>query len=438
MAAARPAHAAAPAGRDRRPVRPAGPAAAAGRGDARRRPPGLHVYYVDDHFVPTRAGRSRRAGTPSAATPSPAAPTPWSPTTGRAVAFATGDPSGLAATLPGAGPAAPGARPGAAILLGFDRGGSYPVAFAPSASPAAGSPGGEPRSPSPPRRPVLGRARGDGKPAEVTLADETVQIKDYGQARQITLFEDGGPCCRCSPATSPRPRRPVSWLRCRWRIENLFKYLGQLRHPLAVRLPRQPRDECPPDRQPRAQGRPRPAARGRGGPRCRRARTGHPAHQPGLSPPPRTRPSRPPRTRSPRPGTPSPQQDRLKGIPAKLPASQVTPGAQKAILATRRRACRWCCGCSPPPPSTGSATGSTTTCATPTSTGPSPATCSTKAARSPAPPRITVTLDPPAAPDHPCPRPAHRGDQRNPAPHARRHPAHHLPARGAPPDLTTS
>ena len=37
--APRPAHAAAPARRDRRPVRPAGPAAAAGHGDARRRRP---------------------------------------------------------------------------------------------------------------------------------------------------------------------------------------------------------------------------------------------------------------------------------------------------------------------------------------------------------------------------------------------------------------
>ncbi len=50
---------------------------------------------------------------------------------GRAVVFGTGEPSGLASTLPGVltqlrqviGPHAP-------ILLGFDRGGAYPSAFA--------------------------------------------------------------------------------------------------------------------------------------------------------------------------------------------------------------------------------------------------------------------------------------------------------------------
>ena len=55
--------------------------------------------------------------------------------------------------------------------------------------------------------------------------------------------------------------------------------------------------------------------------------------------------------------------------PPKLPASQVTPGAQKPIRPPGAAPCRWCCGCSPPRPGTGSATGSTTTCATPTSTG---------------------------------------------------------------------
>ena len=78
-------------------------------------------------------GRNRwpRAGTANAATPSAAGPTPWSPTIrGRAVCFTSGEPSGLTRTLPGAlaelrrvvGADAP-------ILLGFDRGGSYPVTF---------------------------------------------------------------------------------------------------------------------------------------------------------------------------------------------------------------------------------------------------------------------------------------------------------------------
>src|SRR5260370_16604911 len=49
---------------------------------------------------------------------------------GRAVAFATGDPSGLAATMPGVlAQLRQVLGADARILLGFDRGGSCPVAF---------------------------------------------------------------------------------------------------------------------------------------------------------------------------------------------------------------------------------------------------------------------------------------------------------------------
>ena len=108
----------------------------------------------------------------------------------------------------------------------------------------------------------------------------------------------------------------------------------------------------------------------------------------------------------------------LKPIPAKLPASQVTPGAQKAILATRRRSLQMVLrllaaaaehwlgnrlnGYLRDPDEYRATTrhllhlGGTITST---------------------PRLITVTLDPPAAPRI-APRPAHRGDQRNPAPHA--------------------
>src|SRR6266702_4205217 len=94
--------------------------------------PGLHVYYVDDHFVPYEGAKpvpkgwntKRRHAQPGRAD------TMVTDYHGRAVAFATGDPSGLAATLP---PVLAQLRqvtgPEAKILLGFDRGGSYPVAF---------------------------------------------------------------------------------------------------------------------------------------------------------------------------------------------------------------------------------------------------------------------------------------------------------------------
>src|SRR6266545_2086371 len=194
--------------------------------------PGLHVYYVDDHFVPYEGAKpvpkgwntKRRHAQPGRAG------TVVTDYRGRAVCFADGEPSGLSATLP---PALAQLRqvlgPDAKILLGFDRGGSYPQVFrairaghadwvtwrrAPLAPAAAA-----------PRR--FWAARGDGKPAEVVwLADETVTIKDYGQARQITLFEHGAPVLQVLTSDTAAPAAALlSWLRCRWRIENLFKYL---------------------------------------------------------------------------------------------------------------------------------------------------------------------------------------------------------------------
>ncbi len=94
--------------------------------------PGLHVYYVDDNFVPYEGAQpvpkgwntKRRHAQPGRAG------TVVTDYLGRAVAFAAGEPTGPSATLP---PVlaqlrqVPGAE--AKILLGFDRGGCYPVAF---------------------------------------------------------------------------------------------------------------------------------------------------------------------------------------------------------------------------------------------------------------------------------------------------------------------
>ena len=95
-------------------------------------PPGLHVYYVDDHFVPYEGARpvpkgwntKRRHAQPGRAG------TVVTDYQGRAVCFADGEPSGLSATLP---PALAQLQDvlgsDAKILLGFDRGGSYPQVF---------------------------------------------------------------------------------------------------------------------------------------------------------------------------------------------------------------------------------------------------------------------------------------------------------------------
>src|SRR6266851_5111337 len=227
--------------------------------------PGLHVYYVDDHFVPYEGAKpvpkgwntKRRHAQPGRAD------TMVTDYLGRAVAFATGDPSGLSATLPGAlAQLRQVLGEQATILLGFDRGGSYPVAFRAIRDARADWVTWRrgPLAPvtAAPRR--YWAARGDGKPAEVLhLADETITIKDYGQGRQITLLEDGAPVLQVLTSDTTAPAAALlAWLRCRWRIENLFKYLED------------------------NYGIHWPAAPGRGGAGRRRARARHPAHQPGA------------------------------------------------------------------------------------------------------------------------------------------------------------
>src|SRR6266568_4229873 len=308
--------------------------------------PGLHVYYVDDHFVPYEGAKpvpkgwntKRRHAQPGRAD------TMVTDYQGRAVAFATGDPSGLSATLPGALAQLRqvlGAE--ATIMLGFDRGGSYPVAFRAIRDARADWVTWR-RSPlapvtAKPRR--YWAARGDGKPAEVLwLADETAEIKEYGQARQITLFEAGAPVLQVLTSDTDAPAAALlAWLRCRWRIENLFKYLEDNYgihwlcdyHAEAIdddHLIGNPERTA-------ARARMREAEQDLAGAEQELAAL--------LTAPQMTAAAKnkaiPAAEKKITRATEAVTAARaaLKGIPAKLPANQVTPGAQKAILAARRR-----------------------------------------------------------------------------------------------------
>jgi hypothetical protein len=68
----------------------------------------------------------------------------------------------------------------------------------------------------------------EGRRISVTLADETVQLKGYGAARQLTLIEHGRPVLQVltSDTTATGAALPC-WLRARWRIENMFKYAAE-------------------------------------------------------------------------------------------------------------------------------------------------------------------------------------------------------------------
>ena len=308
--------------------------------------PGLHVYYVDDHFVPYEGAKpvpkgwntKRRHAQPGRAG------TVVTDYHGRAVCFADGEPSGLSATLPGAlAQLRQVLGADAKILLGFDRGGSYPQVFrairgqhadwvtwrrAPLAPVTAA-----------PRRYFT--ARGDGKPAEALhLADEMVTIKDYGQARQITLLEDGAPVLQVLTSDTTAPAAALlAWLRCRWRIENLFKYLEAHYgiHWLTDYHASIEDDDHLIDNPERKAGRAR----------LRSAEQALAAAERELA---TLLTSADLSAAAKNTAIPAAEQKitkatdavtaataALKPIPAKAPANQVTPGTQKAILRTRRR-----------------------------------------------------------------------------------------------------
>jgi len=68
----------------------------------------------------------------------------------------------------------------------------------------------------------------DGRRVDVTLADEMVQIKSYGTARQLACFEQGEPVLQVLTSdTTATGAALLCWLRARWRIENMFKYAAE-------------------------------------------------------------------------------------------------------------------------------------------------------------------------------------------------------------------
>ena len=190
------------------------------------------VYYVDDHFVPYTGAKPVAKGwnNKRGRAEKGRADTHVTAHDGRAVCFVTGEPSGLSVTLPKAlAELKKAAGPGAAIMAGFDRGGAYPQVFAhcrdqqvhwvtyrraPLAVPAA--------------LPVITAVSYAGRTRQVAWAGETVQLKDYGQARQITLSGHGRVALQILTSDfGACPADILSWLKSRWREENFLKYASQ-------------------------------------------------------------------------------------------------------------------------------------------------------------------------------------------------------------------
>ena len=187
------------------------------------------VYYVDDHFVPyagakpvgkgwnNKRGRAEKGR----------ADTHVTTHDGRAVCFVTGQPSGLSVTLPKAlAELKKTIPPGRRIMLGFDRGGAYPAVFTHCRDNGAHWVTYR-RAPlaTPQMLPVLSVITVSGKARTIAWTDEKVQLKDYGQARQITLFEHGRPVLQVLTSDEDAcPAALLGWLKSRWREENYLKY----------------------------------------------------------------------------------------------------------------------------------------------------------------------------------------------------------------------
>lgn len=188
------------------------------------------LYFIDDHFIPYTGAlpvgkgwnTKRRLAEPGRVD------TAVVDARGRAICFTNGVPSGLSTSLPPVlnqlrqvlGPVAP-------ATIAFDRGGCYPAVFktcrkagyhwltyrrAPLVATTA--------------EPATTVVRRNGKDTTVTYADETVQIKDYGTARQITLFDGDAPVLQILTSdTEADPAKLIVFMRARWGIENFFKYM---------------------------------------------------------------------------------------------------------------------------------------------------------------------------------------------------------------------
>jgi hypothetical protein len=110
---------------------------------------------------------------------------------------------------------------GTPIMVGFDHGGAYPQVFrhcreqqvrwvtyrrAPLAVPAM--------------LPVITTATAGGKTRTIAWAEEKVQLKDYGEARQLTLFEYGRVVLQILTSDfGSCPAEILDWLKSRWREE---------------------------------------------------------------------------------------------------------------------------------------------------------------------------------------------------------------------------
>jgi hypothetical protein len=197
--------------------------------DADAQPPS--VFFVDEHFVaytgsqPVPKGwNTRRRHAEPGRHETVIVDDRW-----RAVCFASGAPQGLASGMLAPVKQLRAICAGRRLMIGFDRGGAYPRAFSELRERAIDW--------VTYRRAPLAAAtvapRGswvmlDGRRHYVRVADERVELEGYGQCRQLSLYEHGRVVLQILTSDLVTPAaRLAHVLRCRWCIENTFKYLEQ-------------------------------------------------------------------------------------------------------------------------------------------------------------------------------------------------------------------
>ena len=172
----------------------------------------------------------------------------------------------------------------------------------------------------------------------MVLADETVQLTGYGQARQLTLFEHDQPVLQVLTSdTHATGADLLCWLRSRWRIENMFKYAAEHNGIDALADYQMDNARTPGWSQPGPGRRPRPGQGGRG--RAGRGRTrataaaqrrGTPAHKNAQLPGAHRRIEQ-------ATAALADAKTALKPIPAKIAATELDPDAKRAYPRLARR-----------------------------------------------------------------------------------------------------
>jgi len=195
--------------------------------DADSEPPS--VFFVDEHFVAYTGSRpvskgwnTRRRHAEPGRHETVIVDDRW-----RAVCFASGSPQGLSGGMLDPVDQLLEICDGRPLMLGFDRGGSYPKTFcelrdrgidwvtyrrAPLLAATVT-----------PRRSWV---RIGGQRHYVRVADEIVELDGYGKCRQLSVYQDGRVVLQILTSDLRTPAaRLAHTLRCRWCIENTFKYL---------------------------------------------------------------------------------------------------------------------------------------------------------------------------------------------------------------------